>query len=63
MTTELINILHGRLGADEAKIEKIKALNGNNPQSALQAIKSQGLLDELTLLQASSTLLGLGVLQ
>ena len=63
MTTELINILHGHLGVDEAKIEKIKALNGNNPQSALQAIKSQGLLDELTLLQASSTLLGLGVLQ
>ncbi len=48
---------------DEAKIEKIKALNGNNPQSAMQAIKSQGLLDELTLLQASSILLGLGVLQ
>ena len=63
MTTELINILHSRLGVDEAKIEKIKALNGNNPQSAMQAIKSQGLLDELTLLQASSTLLGLGVLQ
>lgn len=63
MTTELINILHSRLGVDEAKIEKIKALNGNNPQSAMQAIKSEGLLDELTLLQASSVLLGLGVLQ
>jgi hypothetical protein len=48
---------------DEAKIEKIKSLNGNNPQSAMQAIKAQGLLDELTLLQASSILLGLGVLQ
>jgi general secretion pathway protein E len=63
MTTEFINILHSRLGVEEAKIEKIKALNGNNPQSAMQAIKSQGLLDELTLLQASSILLGLGVLE
>jgi general secretion pathway protein E len=63
MSTELVNILHSRLGVDEAKIEKIKSLNGNNPQSAMQAIKSQGLLDELTLLQASSILLGLGVLE
>ena len=62
MTAELITILHSRLGVDEAKIEKIKALNGNNPQFAMQEIKSQGLLDEFTLLQASSILLGLEML-
>ncbi len=63
MTSELIDILQGRLGVEETKIAKIKALNGSNPQSAMEAIKTQGILDEMTLLQAASMLLGLGVLQ
>jgi general secretion pathway protein E len=62
MTGELIDILRNHLGVDEVKIEQVKALNTEGALSPVQAIKSQGLLDEHTLLQASSLLLGLEVL-
>jgi general secretion pathway protein E len=62
MTGEFIEILRDHLGVDEAKIEQIKALNTEGTLSPVQAIKSQGLLDEHTLLQVSSLLLGLEVL-
>jgi general secretion pathway protein E len=62
MTGELIDILRNRLSVDETKIEQVKALNMEGALSPIQAIKSQGLLDEHTLLQASSLLLGLEVL-
>jgi general secretion pathway protein E len=62
VTGEFIEILRNHLGVDEAKIEQIKALNTAGTLSPVQAIKSQGLLDEHTLLQVSSLLLGLEVL-
>jgi general secretion pathway protein E len=62
MTGEFIEILRDHLGVDEDKIEQIKALNTEGTLSPVQAIKSQGLLDEHALLQVSSLLLGLEVL-
>jgi general secretion pathway protein E len=62
VTGEFIEILRNHLGVDEAKIEQIKALNTEGTLSPVQAIKSQGLLDEHTLLQVFSLLLGLEVL-
>jgi general secretion pathway protein E len=62
VTGEFIDILRNHLGVDEAKIEQIKALNTEGTLSPVQTIKSQGLLDEDTLLRVSSLLLGLEVL-
>jgi general secretion pathway protein E len=62
LTGEFIEVLRNHLGVDEAKIEQIEALNMEGTLSPVQAIKSQGILDEHTLLQVSSLLLHLEVL-
>ena len=59
MLTELINILHSRLNVDEEKIEKIKRLIVAGEGSLGGMIRDEGILDESTLLNAFSIMLGL----
>ena len=59
MTTELLEILRNRIGIDEEKIQKIKDLRITGEESLADRIKSEGILDEVSLLKAFSLMLGL----
>ncbi|MDY7034607.1 MAG: type II secretion system ATPase GspE [Thermodesulfobacteriota bacterium] len=59
MLTELINILHSRLHVDGEKIERIKSLIVAGEGSLGGMIRDEGILDESTLLNAFSMMLGL----
>ena len=59
MATELLEILRNRIGIDEEKIQKIKDLRITGEESLSSRIKSEGILDEVSLLKAFSLMLGL----
>jgi general secretion pathway protein E len=59
MKNELINILRSHLLVDEARLEKIQALNSGDEVSFAGLVKKEGILDEPSMLRAFSILLGL----
>ncbi len=59
MITELTNILRNDLGVEEARIRDIEALDPSGEESLAGRIRSEGILDEETLLKAFAALLGL----
>jgi len=62
MATELLEILRNRIGIDEEKIQKIKDLRIVREESLADRIKSEGILDEASLLKAFSLMLGLEIM-
>jgi len=62
MVTDLIDILRQRLGVEEQKIEKIRNLQTSGDGSLSERIKTEGILDEMTLLNAFSLMLGIAVM-
>ena len=61
MTTELIEILEEHFGLDHKAVEQIKALDVTAQESLASRIKSEGIVDEGTLLRAYAHMLGLEV--
>ncbi len=61
MTNELLDILRHKIGVADEKIQEISALRTNGNESLMGRIKSAEILDELTVLQAFSYMLGLDV--
>ena len=59
MATELLEILRERIGIDEEKVQKIRDLKITGEESLAERIKSEGILDEVSLLKAFSLMLGL----
>ncbi len=57
--SELLEILRNRIGIDEEKIQKIKDLTITGEESLADRIKSEGIVDETSLLKAFSLMLGL----
>jgi general secretion pathway protein E len=57
--SELLEILRNRIGIDEEKIQKIKDLRITGEESLADRIKSEGIVDEVSLLKAFSLMLGL----
>ncbi len=57
--SELLEILRNRIGIDEEKVQKIKDLKITGEESLADRIKSEGIVDEVSLLKAFSLMLGL----
>jgi len=63
MITELADILRRELHVDEDRVQAVEALESGGTESVAARIQADGILDENTLLQAFSRLLGLRLLE
>jgi general secretion pathway protein E len=63
MITELADILRRELHVDEERVQAVEALESGGTESVAARIQADGILDEDTLLQAFSRLLGLRLLE
>ncbi len=61
MTAELIGILEEQFGLDQERVDRIRGLKVSPHESLVYRIKSEGIVDEGTLLKAYALMLGLEV--